>query len=718
MIRHLDQGALSYFTLSFWSLNMYYLYRILILSLCVLNIIQLNAQTFSVTPNTMIEGPITIFAELNVSGLNVLMDENFGLESICLDISHTYDGDLTLSLISPSGTEILLSQKNGGSGDNYTNTCFDGNLVNPSITNASPPFTGNFIPEESLGNFNSGIESADGIWKLKIYDDFSADDGVFNSFSLTFSNSPAIVPKAENDECESAIELAINANYTCNLTFPGTISGASASNYIDNCMFLPASFDDDVWFKFQATRPRHSIEVLNIIGSTKDLVFQTYSGLCGELNFLTCFDSETFIMDNLDIGNIYFIRLASKAENENHNSTFTICIKEGIPDPPSNDECNGAIEIMSCINGTIQGTVAGATPSSNNLSCNNAGSFSNDVWFKFTPSQSSLDILITNINGTAEDLDLQLNKGNGGNPCNNLSQVDCYFDPQQGDLILYALTNLDAGSTYFLRIASFNDAPQNTSFELCMDIPPSPPSNDECAGAIELPRVPNSCNFVHGNVYGSTQSSQINDCIFITDVEFNDDIWFYFIATNASDTIDILNISGSSIDLMFQVLEGSCNSTNSFFCHDDPNNVFILDNLNIGETYYLRIASYSSFTENISFDVRIRSCNQFVCSNSSSGFLSLPYMVNCSPPDAEIKFASDLSGNVIELEDPLIISKNVTFNGSDLTKPLVIGNMDINRTGPLIEISKILNTQNILISGKTKSSMKLLLKNGGIWHAQ
>ena len=147
----------------------------------------LYGQTFSVTPNDAIEGPITIYVDLSVSGINKLMDENYGLENVCLDISHTYDGDLTLSLISPAGTEILLSEKNGGSGDNYTNTCFDGNLSNALITDGTPPYMGIFLPEENLGSFNSGAENADGIWKLKVYDDFSADDGNVNSFSLTFS---------------------------------------------------------------------------------------------------------------------------------------------------------------------------------------------------------------------------------------------------------------------------------------------------------------------------------------------------------------------------------------------------------------------------------------------------------------------------------------------------------------------------------------------------
>lgn len=63
------------------------------------------------------------------------------LDKVCLNILHTYDADLDISLIAPSGTSIQLSTDNGGAGDNYTNTCFVVTGV-PSITSGTPPFTG------------------------------------------------------------------------------------------------------------------------------------------------------------------------------------------------------------------------------------------------------------------------------------------------------------------------------------------------------------------------------------------------------------------------------------------------------------------------------------------------------------------------------------------------------------------------------------------------
>lgn len=38
---------------------------------------------------------------------------------------HSYDGDVTFYIKSPGGTEVMLSNRYGSSGDNYINTLFD-----------------------------------------------------------------------------------------------------------------------------------------------------------------------------------------------------------------------------------------------------------------------------------------------------------------------------------------------------------------------------------------------------------------------------------------------------------------------------------------------------------------------------------------------------------------------------------------------------------------
>ncbi|MFM9114550.1 MAG: proprotein convertase P-domain-containing protein, partial [Planctomycetota bacterium] len=103
---------------------------------------------------------------------------------VTINLQHTYDGDLSISLISPSGLSVLLSNRRGGSGDNYTGTTFSdassiliASGVAPS--NAVPKYR----PEQSLAAFAG--QSTKGTWKLRVIDHAQLDVGTINSVSLS-----------------------------------------------------------------------------------------------------------------------------------------------------------------------------------------------------------------------------------------------------------------------------------------------------------------------------------------------------------------------------------------------------------------------------------------------------------------------------------------------------------------------------------------------------
>lgn len=100
---------------------------------------------------------------------------------VTLNVAHTYDYYLGLYLVSPSGTEITLSDYNGSSGDNYTNTVFD-DAASTYISSGSAPFTGTFKPEEALSYLNG--QTANGTWQLKAYNYYSSYYGSIDSWSL------------------------------------------------------------------------------------------------------------------------------------------------------------------------------------------------------------------------------------------------------------------------------------------------------------------------------------------------------------------------------------------------------------------------------------------------------------------------------------------------------------------------------------------------------
>jgi subtilisin-like proprotein convertase family protein len=105
-----------------------------------------------------------------------------------INAEHTYDADLTFSLISPSGTEIVLAGGVGGDGNNFSNTVFDDEA--PAAIDSSlavPPFTGIFKPLEKLWLFDG--ENSFGEWKLKVTDNGAADGGALLGWSVKFKYS-------------------------------------------------------------------------------------------------------------------------------------------------------------------------------------------------------------------------------------------------------------------------------------------------------------------------------------------------------------------------------------------------------------------------------------------------------------------------------------------------------------------------------------------------
>ena len=111
-------------------------------------------------------------------------------------LNHTWDEDLDISLVSPTGKVIDLSSDNGGNGDNYgsgANDCTGvrtvfTDLAAISITAGAPPFAGQFRPEQPLSDLVG--EPTDGVWKLRIFDDVAADAGTLGCFKLVVTRVP------------------------------------------------------------------------------------------------------------------------------------------------------------------------------------------------------------------------------------------------------------------------------------------------------------------------------------------------------------------------------------------------------------------------------------------------------------------------------------------------------------------------------------------------
>lgn len=109
-----------------------------------------NDTDFPINDNTTIESPITVTGIPGNAPPNLQVDVN---------ITHTYRGDLVVTLVAPDGSTYVLHNRAGGSADN---------LVQVFPVDASS-------------------EVANGTWRLRVSDQAAIDVGTLNTWSLIFS---------------------------------------------------------------------------------------------------------------------------------------------------------------------------------------------------------------------------------------------------------------------------------------------------------------------------------------------------------------------------------------------------------------------------------------------------------------------------------------------------------------------------------------------------
>ncbi|WP_185965482.1 choice-of-anchor J domain-containing protein [Flavobacterium zepuense] len=152
------------------------------------------------------------------------------------------------------------------------------------------------------------------------------------------------VTQISNDDCDTATIIPVNVGPACDVYASGTLNGATASPQENPCGDW-TNADDDVWFQFTATNALHTLSFLDISsngstfpGGNTSLMYVIYEGNgCGSLTQWGggCFtayneyglESNTALMNNLTVGNVYTIRVFSPDEDTNQTSTFKICVK-------------------------------------------------------------------------------------------------------------------------------------------------------------------------------------------------------------------------------------------------------------------------------------------------------------------------------------------------------------------------------------------------------
>lgn len=137
----------------------------------------------SCTTATATDGPKPISASGSPTVNSVINLEQSGTVSginLTINLTHSYVGELTATLISPSGTEVVVLDATCGSANNI-NATFDDSGVEVVCSN-NPAISGIVLPTEALANLNG--ENASGNWTLRIKDNESGDGGSLVGWSL------------------------------------------------------------------------------------------------------------------------------------------------------------------------------------------------------------------------------------------------------------------------------------------------------------------------------------------------------------------------------------------------------------------------------------------------------------------------------------------------------------------------------------------------------
>lgn len=184
--------------------------KLLFLILCSLNYFLAYGQWCCIDTNFIIKDLSTGTLRFQISGAvnNDLASSSQGLCGVRLKFKHKFLGDLTMSLISPSGQKIDLVGPNGSKGITDLTT-WNVSFV-PCASTAVPDvgfkpkwdnlqnwgilgkfYNGTYYPFNGcLEDFNTG--AVNGIWSLNITDAAMFYDGVLESFCLLFCDQNGV----------------------------------------------------------------------------------------------------------------------------------------------------------------------------------------------------------------------------------------------------------------------------------------------------------------------------------------------------------------------------------------------------------------------------------------------------------------------------------------------------------------------------------------------
>jgi hypothetical protein len=602
---------------------------------------------------------------------------------------------------------------NSSGGYNGVVQLFTGNcntLTNITCANA----TGNGLIE------NLTVDTlVEGTYFVRVYDANTGASGSGN-FAISVYN---IVSPPINDDCVNALELTIGNEFVS-----GSTANAKASNGVPACTAgSPGTPDDDVWFKFTATSTITRLTVNG--GSAYNAVMQYFIGTCGSLTSAGCVSSTGAAgVETLDIsttiGTNYFIRVYHSASGATPTTGFSILVSNVTPTCPTLTAPANNINNVVRTNALTFSWSAAALPLVGNrtyrlqISTNptftdtlNVAAAQNLNALSFSLPANTLSasttyywrVIAQNVNGLSDgcnyftfsttgtvpscargltpeilssniDTNLTLTWAAGSGTPNSYSVFLSTNQSAVAGLLAttrvangitsttFTTSGLQNNTTYYWTVIPRNGSGAATgcyvnNFTTIL----AAPINDNCSGAIAI--NPTSSSPVSGTVINATQS-------FLGSVgSAEDDVWYKFTAASTAHNISVS--AAYSFNAVIELFSGSCGTLNSMLAvnanGNGMNENLRATNLNIGETYYVRVYDFGSTPPTSQrFSISINDVDLGI-----SRFIS-PTQNNCGNTTITVALTNfsvapiDFSVNPVTISASVVSPANVTTTFGDV----------------------------------------------------
>ncbi|MBM3976455.1 MAG: hypothetical protein FJ299_05640 [Planctomycetes bacterium] len=213
--------------------------------------------------------PTGVTSTLNLSTFTGTVTE----VDVSVSITHTYKGDLRVSLIAPDGTTVILHSQSGGSADNI-NTTYD------SLT----------APAQPLSAFVGKV--ANGAWRLLVQDLAAQDVGTLTAWSLTMKAGGGGGPTTTN-KSSTDVPKAIPDNNATGVSSVLPVSGlAGALTDANVSVAITHPYKGDL--RVTLIHPDGTQVILhNQSGGSADNISTTYDTLTAPAQSLSVLNGKT-----------------------------------------------------------------------------------------------------------------------------------------------------------------------------------------------------------------------------------------------------------------------------------------------------------------------------------------------------------------------------------------------------------------------------------------